>query len=185
MVAVKEKEARWYVLQSQAGQEKKAVTLLREQLFLKGISHLVKDIFIPSETVTYKRAGKQMTKNVSYFPGYILIEMSLTDELWHVLRAIKKISGFIGNNQLEPQTVSDAELNAIKDKIDQGTKQSELDSSYQIGESVMIVDGPFMDFKGVVNSVDNEKNKLTVTVSIFGRSTPIELELNKVKPWQS
>jgi len=176
-----EQTARWYVLHSYAGQEKKAIQLFEEQLKLRNLSHLVKEIFVPTEEVTIKKGKVQKTKLVSHFPGYILMHMILTDQLWHVLKDNSRISGFIGNSQKQPQSISDKELNAIKDRIKQGMKQSQIDSTFQVGQMVSITDGPFMDFKGVVHLVDAENAKITVTVSIFGRSTPIELELDKVK----
>lgn len=181
MAEEKEQEPKWYALHSYAGQEKKAIHLLEEQLRLNKLSHLVKEIFVPTEDVVIKKGEKQLKKSVSHFPGYILIQMVLTDKLWHLLKENTKISGFIGNNQKEPQVIPDKDLQSIKDRISQGLKQSQIDSTFQVGQAVSIIDGPFMDFKGTVQAVDAENSKLTVTVNIFGRSTPIDMELNKVR----
>ena len=155
---------------------------MQDALRNKKLQELVLETFIPAESVTIKRGKSQTTKSISYFPGYILIRMVLTDELWYLLKDVSKISGFIGKNQSTPRPIPDAEIKAIRDLIDQGTKQSQLDSVFQVGETVLIIDGPFMDFKGVIEHIDVEKSKLTLIVSIFGRTTPLDLELDKVKP---
>ena len=175
-------EYKWYILQSYAGYEKRVKQLIEEQLKLKKLKNVIKKIFIPSEEVTTKRGGKETTRQVTYYPGYILLHMRLSDQLWHLLRAIPKVSGFVGGTKKQPLPISDKELDAIRTQIQSGAKQAEIDKSYSIGQNVRVIEGPFADFNGVVDTVDRERSKLTVLVSIFGRATPLELDFDKVAP---
>ena len=174
-------EKKWYILKSAGGYENRVHKLLCERLTINKLEHLVEEIFIPSETVTFKRQGKESQKTITYFPGYIIIKMDLTDELWHLIKQVPKISGFVGGLQKDPIPISEKELQAIKDKIESGMKQSELDSTFSIGQNVGITEGPFAEFNGTVQSVNYDLSKLTVVVSIFGRTTPIELDFDKVR----
>ncbi|MBU2514839.1 transcription termination/antitermination protein NusG [bacterium] len=174
-------EYKWYILQAYAGYEQKVKSLIEEQLRLKKLEELVDEIFIPSEEVTTKKRGKTRKSNVTYFPGYILLRMHLTDELWHVLRDIPRVSGFVGSDQKNPQPVPESELTDIRQQIESGIKQKEIDSTFSIGQTVIVIEGPFAEFNGVIDAVDREHNKLTVLVSIFGRATPLELDFDKVR----
>lgn len=174
-------EFQWYILQAYAGYEEKVRVLIEEQLKIQGLKALVNEIFIPSEEVTTKKGDKVKKTQVTYFPGYILIKMNLTDQLWHLLKEIPKVSGFVGGNQTNPQPVSETELLDIRGQIESGVKQAEIDSTFNVGQSVVVIDGPFAEFNGVIDEVDKEHNKLTVLVSIFGRSTPLELSFDKVR----
>jgi transcription termination/antitermination protein NusG len=171
----------WYILQAYAGFEQRVKTLIEEQLRLRQMTDLVEEIFIPSEEVTTKRKGKTRKSQVTYFPGYILIRMKLTDDLWHVLRDIPKVSGFVGGDQRNPLPVPERELTGIREQIESGIKQAEIDSTYSAGQSVVVIEGPFAEFNGIIDTVDREHNKLTVLVSIFGRATPLELDFDKVR----
>ena len=172
---------KWYILQAYAGHENKVKQLIESQLKVKKMAELVEEIFIPSEEVTTKKHGKTRTNQVTYFPGYILIKMRLTDNLWHLLRNVPKVSGFVGGEQKSPMPVSEKELEEIRGQIQSGLKQAEIDSTFSAGQKVMVIEGPFAEFNGIIDAVDQEHNKLTVLVSIFGRSTPLELEFDKVK----
>ena len=172
---------KWYILQAYAGYEEKVKLLLNEQLRIKKLEELVQEIFIPSEEVTTKKGDKVRVSKVTYFPGYILIKMNLTRELWHVIKDVPKVSGFVGGNQNDPQPVSESELASIRGQIESGIKQQEIDSTFTIGQTVAVIDGPFAEFNGVIDEVDKEHSKLTVLVSIFGRSTPLELSFDKVR----
>lgn len=174
-------EYKWYILQAYAGHENKVKQLIESQLKVKKMTELVEEIFIPSEEVTTKKNGKTRTNHVTYFPGYILIKMQLTDNLWHVLRSVPKVSGFIGGEQNNPLPVSEKELAEIRGQIQSGLKQAEIDSTFSSGQKVLVIEGPFAEFNGIIDAVDQERSKLTVLVSIFGRSTPLELEFDKVK----
>lgn len=172
---------KWYIVQAYAGQEEKVKFLIHRQLRINKMEHLVEEIFIPAEQVTTKKRGKTCISKVTYFPGYILIKMNLTDNLWHILRNIPKVSGFVGRNSKHPLPVSEEELDNIRKQIEKGIKQAEIDSTFSVGQLVVVVDGPFAEFNGVVDTVDREHNKLTVLVSIFGRATPLELDFDKVR----
>lgn len=174
-------EYKWYILQAYAGQEKKVEKLIMNQLKIKKMESLVEEIFIPSEEVTSKKGGKTRTAQVTYFPGYILVKMALTSDLWHVLCGTPKVSGFVGGTREKPLPVSEKELEDIRSQIKEGIKQAEIDSTFTVGQKVIVTEGPFADFNGVIENVDYEHSKLTVLVSIFGRSTPLELEYDKVR----
>ncbi|MDT8446049.1 MAG: transcription termination/antitermination protein NusG [bacterium] len=172
---------KWYILQAYAGYEEKVRVLINEQLKIQGLGHLIQEIFIPSEEVTTKKGDKVKKTQVTYFPGYILLKMHLTDDLWHLLKNVPKVSGFVGGDETNPQSVSDSELAGIRGQIESGIKQQEIDSTFNVGQNVVVIDGPFAEFNGVIDEVDKEHNKLTVLVSIFGRSTPLELSFDKVR----
>ncbi len=173
--------SKWYALQAYAGYEKKVEIMIREQLTLHHMNHLVEEIFIPTEEVTTKKKDKVRISKVTYYPGYIFIRAKLTDDLSHVLRSVPRVSGFIGADQKSPLPVADKEIAAIRGQIDEGIKQQEIDSTYRIGQKVVVIEGPFAEFNGIIDQVDPEHNKLTVLVSIFGRSTPLELGFDKVR----
>lgn len=172
---------KWYILQAVAGQEKKVEQLIYNQLKIAKMEDLVEEIFIPAEEVTSKKGGKTRTTKVTYFPGYILIKMILTNDLWHVLCDVPRVSGFVGGTRQKPLPVSEKELEDIRSQIKDGIKQAEIDSTFTIGQKVIVTEGPFADFNGVIENVDYEHSKLTVLVSIFGRSTPLELDYDKVR----
>ncbi|MBU3915627.1 transcription termination/antitermination protein NusG [bacterium] len=174
-------EYKWYILQAYAGYELKVKAMIEEQLRLRKMGELVEEIFIPSEEVTTKKKGKARISHVTYFPGYILVRAKLTPELWHVLKDIPRVSGFVGSDQKNPLAVPEHELADIRQQIKSGIKQAEVDSTFSVGQTVIVVEGPFAEFNGVIDVVDREHNKLTVLVSIFGRATPLELDFDKVR----
>ena len=174
-------EFKWYILQAYAGYEEKVKSLIKERLSIRKMAELVEEIFIPAEEVTTKKKGKTRTSQVTYFPGYIMIKMNLTGDLWHLLRDIPRVSGFVGGDQKNPLPVSENELKAIRNQIESGIKQSEIDSTFSTGKNVVVIEGPFAEFNGVIDEGDRDHNKLTVLVSIFGRATPLELDFDKVR----
>jgi transcriptional antiterminator NusG len=172
----------WYAVQSYAGQEKQAKKLLLHHLYLSKMEKLIEEIFIPEEEVTTKVKGKERKQLISYYPGYILIKMHFTENLWHLLQETSKISGFIGKLQeSKPIPVPEKEINLIKQQIQDGTKQLAINSTYQIGQNVRIIDGSFNDFVGHIEQINTEKSSLVVAVNIFGRAVPVELNFDKVK----
>lgn len=176
-----DEDFKWYILQSQSGSEKKVLKLIDERLRLSGKSSEVEEFFVPSEEVKRKRNGKEVITNVTYFPGYILVKMRMSADMWHLFKSIPKVSGFVGGTAKEPKAVSQKELEEIQGNIKAGTKQKEVDSTFQIGQRVTVIEGPFAEFNGTLETVDAERNKLTVLVNIFGRSTPLELDFDKVR----
>ena len=174
-------EFKWYILQAYAGYESRVEKMVREQLRLKKLEDLVGDIFIPSEDVVKTKGGKKRTVNQKYFPGYILIKMNLTNDLWHLLMGVNRVSGFVGGTPRNPLPLNEKELEAIYSQIDKGAQQAAIQEEYEIGQKVTITEGPFSNFSGTIDEINREKSKLKVLVSIFGRPTPVEVEFDKVK----
>ena len=173
----------WYAVQSYAGQEKQAKKLFLYHLCLSSLEHLIEEIFIPEEEVTMKIRGKDRKQLISYYPGYMLIRMKFNEDIWHVMQKTSKISGFIGKfKDNKPTPVSEDEITFIKKQIQEGTKQSTINSTYQIGQNVRITEGPFNDFVGCIEQINVEKSSLVMAVNIFGRNVPVELNFDKVKP---
>lgn len=172
---------KWYILQAYAQYETRVEKTIREQLRIQKLEHLVEQIFIPSENVTKTKGGKQRAVNQKYFPGYILIKVKLTPELWHLLMDTPRVSGFVGGTQKDPLPLDESEWEKIVEQIDSGAQQAVLEEEYVFGQKVMISEGPFSNFNGTIDEINREKRKLKVLVSIFGRPTPVEIEFDKVK----
>lgn len=173
--------AKWYILQAHTGYEGRVEQTIREKLRIKELGELVDEIFIPSEEIVRTKGGKQRRINQKYFPGYILIRMELKPELWHLLMDIDRISGFVGGTQRDPLPMDEEELNAIKAQVSEGFQQMAEEEEYVIGQKVVITEGPFNGFNGIIDEINKEREKLKVLVSIFGRPTPVEVEFDKVK----
>ncbi len=172
---------KWYILQAYSTYETRVEKTIREKLRIEKLEPFVKQIFIPSENVTKTKGGKKRTINQKYFPGYILIKANLTPHLWHLLMNIPRVSGFVGGTQKDPLPLDERELQEILNQIDSGAQQAALEKEYEIGQKVIITEGPFSNFNGTIDEINREKNKLKVLVSIFGRPTPVEVEFDKVK----
>jgi len=175
-------ETKWYILQTYSGFENRVRKTIDEKLRVDHLEHLVEEILIPGEDVTRVKNGKKRKQHVIYFPGYVLIKMHLTDELWHVLMNIPRVSGFVGGTNREPQPLNESELVNIRSQMSEGFRQATLKEEFEIGQSVVVIDGPFANFIGKVDEVNAEKNKLRVLISILGRATPLELDFDKVRP---
>jgi len=175
-------EYRWYILQTYSGFENRVEKTLKEKLRVDKLEDLVEEIFVPGEDVERVKNGKKRKMHVIYFPGYVLIKMKLTDELWHVLMNIPRVSGFVGGTNREPRALEEEELGAIRSNMSQGLRQAVMKEEFEIGQQVVVIDGPFANFNGKVDEVNHEKNKLRVLISILGRATPVELDFDKVKP---
>ncbi len=173
-------EKKWYILQTSAGYEARVKLLIEKELKLQGQDAFVEEIFIPSEEVTSKKNDK--TRKVTYYPGYIFIKMIISPDLISLLRGINRVSGFIGGTKENPVFVPESEINKILDQIQNGIKQTEADSTFQVGDKIIVIEGPFAEFNGTIDNVDKEHSKLSVLVNIFGRPTPLELSFDKVKP---
>jgi transcription termination/antitermination protein NusG len=170
----------WYIIHVASGHEKKVAKLIEEQARKKNIQDSIGRIIVPTEDVVEVRKNQKVNVEKKFLPGYVLINMELTDETWHFVKNIPKVSGFLGS-AVRPSPVSEAEVNVILKQMEEG---SNLDSDikyFEIGESIKIIDGPFESFIGVVSDVDEEKSRLKVSVSIFGRSTPVDLEFSQVE----
>ena len=174
-------KAKWYILQAYAGYEGRVEKTIKEKLKIEGLEHLVDEIFIPSEDIVRTKDGQKRKVNQKYFPGYVLVRMELTPELWHLLMEINRVSGFIGGTQKNPLPLDDAELEKIRSQISEGSQQKATEDEFIVGQKVTITEGSFGNFSGIIDEINQERRKLKVLVSIFGRPTPVEVEFDKVK----
>ena len=174
-------KAKWYILQAYAGYEMRVENTIREKLKISKLEELVEEIFIPTEEIVRTKGGKKRKINQKYFPGYVLIQMELTPELWHLLMNVERVSGFVGGSAKQPLPLDEKELDGIRVQISDGFQQAAEEEEYHVGQKVMIIEGPFNNFNGVIDEISRERKKLKVLVSIFGRPTPVEVEFDKVK----
>lgn len=173
---------RWYIVHAYSGFEKKVAQAIREQAVQKNITHLIEDVVVPVEEVVEVRRGKKVAAERKFFPGYVMVKMELTDETWHMVKNTAKVTGFLGGGgKGRPVPILDREAEAIFAQVRDGVSPSKSMISFEIGENVKIIDGPFESFVGLVEQVDDEKSRVKVSVSIFGRSTPVDLEYSQVE----
>ena len=170
----------WYVVHTYSGFEQKAKLALEEKIKSSGKQDLIREVLVPSETVVEMKRGVKKTTSRKIFPGYILVQMELNDEAWHLIKSVPKVTGFVGGSK-EPSPVPDEEVARITRQISEGTLKPKPKVTFEKGESVRVVDGPFTNFNGMVDEVKPEKGKVKVLVSIFGRSTPVELDFMQVE----
>ena len=171
---------RWYVVNVYSGSEKKVAESLREQATLKKMEDKILEVFVPTENVVEIRKGTKVNAEHKFFPGYILVKMELTDETWLVVKNTPRVSGFLGSRN-KPQPISDAEVQKIMNQVQEGLERPQTNVNFETGEQIRVIDGPFASFVGIVEDIDTEKNRLKVSVSIFGRYTPVELEFSQVE----
>jgi transcriptional antiterminator NusG len=172
--------SRWYVIHVYSGFEKKVASAIREQAEQKGVSNRFEEILVPTEEVVEVKRGAKVNSERKIFPGYVLIKMDLDDETWHLVKNTAKVTGFLGGRG-KPLPISDAEAARIIHQIQEGIERPKPSITFEIGEQVRVSDGPFTSFNGVVEEVDEEKSRVKVAVSIFGRATPVELEYSQVE----
>lgn len=172
---------RWYVVHAYSGYEKKVASSLKERIELHGMNDRFGEVLVPTEEVIEMRAGQKRKSERKFFPGYMLVQMELDDETWHLVKETPRVLGFIGGKADAPSPITDAEANAILSRIEEGTEAPRPKTMFEPGELVRVIDGPFNDFNGVVEEVNYEKSRLNVAVLIFGRSTPVELEFGQVE----
>ncbi|MEC8819382.1 MAG: transcription termination/antitermination protein NusG [Pseudomonadota bacterium] len=171
----------WYVVHAFSGYEKQVMRALLERIELSGLQDCFGEILVPSEEVVEMKAGKKLRSERKFFPGYVLVEMILDDQTWHLVKETPRVMGFIGGKADKPAPISAAEASAILQRVQVGSEQITPKTMYEPGELVRVTDGPFNDFNGVVEEVNYEKNRLHVAVTIFGRSTPVELDFGQVE----
>ena len=171
---------RWYVVNVYSGFEKKVAEYIKEQAEKKGLNDRFEKIVVPSEEVVEIRRGSKVNVEKNYFPGYVLVKMDLTDETWHLVRNVPKVSGFLGGKG-RPSPISEAEVSRILKQVQESIDHPRHFVSFEVGEQVRVSDGPFTSFNGIVEEVDSEKSRIKVSVMIFGRATPVELEYSQVE----
>ena len=171
----------WYILQVYSGNEQKIKKELLAQLEKKGLKKNIEEILIPSEDVIEMKKGKKVNTERKFFPGYMMIKMIMDDEIWHLVGRIPKVYGFLGGKKGEPLPISQQEIDSIQNQMKDGLDKPKPSVSFEIGEHVRVSDGPFSSFNGMVEEVDEEKARLKVSVSIFGRSTPVDLDYSQVE----
>ena len=170
----------WYIVQSHSSFENKVASLIKEEAEKAKISDKIEEIVIPTHDVTEVKRGKRIQRKKKYFPGYVLIKSEMDNNIYHMIKNIKRVTGFLGSKGI-PVPVSDKEIDKILGQIKDGVAQPKSAIDYSIGEKVQVIDGPFASFNGLIEDVDEEKSRLKVSVSIFGRPTPVDLEYNQVE----
>jgi transcriptional antiterminator NusG len=170
----------WYVVQTYSGYEQQVKRSLEERIRSHGLQDRFGQILIPTEEVVELRDGKKRRGQRKFFPGYVLVQMDMDEETWHLVRQVPRVLGFIGGRSDQPAPIADAEAEAIIERIQEGAKKPKPKVLFEPGEVVRVIDGPFNDFTGVVEDVNYEKNRLRVAVLIFGRSTPVDLSFSQV-----
>ena len=171
----------YYVIQAFSNCEKKVKAALEERINMSGLSEMFGDIMIPTEQVTELKKGQKKQMERKFFPGYMLVKMEMNDDNWHLVRKTPNVMGFMGGTRNKPVPLSEDELNRITNRVEKTTEQPVFKTVFESGETVRINDGPFNDFSGTVEEVDYEKNLIRVSVSIFGKSTPVELNFSQVE----
>ncbi len=172
---------RWYVVHAYSNFENKVKLALEEKIELEGLQEFFGKILVPTEEVVEMRMGQQRKSERKFFPGYVLVQMELTDETWHLVRNIPRVLGFIGGTSDKPAPISDKEASAILNRVEDGVNKPRPKVLFEVGETLRVIDGPFKDFNGNVEEVNYEKSRLKVSVLIFGRSTPVELEFSQIE----
>ena len=171
---------RWYVVHAYSGYEKKVAAAIKDRVILNGMEDSFGDILVPTEEVVEIKGGQRRKSERKFFPGYVLVQMELNDDSWHMVKATPRVLGFIGGKADMPAPITDKEADAILRRVQDSEDKPRPKTVFEAGEVVRVIDGPFNDFNGVVEEVNYEKSRVRVSVSIFGRNTPVELEFVQV-----
>ena len=172
---------RWYVVHAYSNFEHKVAASLKERVKMHALEHKFGEILVPTEEVVEMRDGQKRRSERKFFPGYVLVQMEMDDETWHLVKETPKVLGFIGGTPEKPAPITEKEANAILRRVEEGAEKPKPKVLFEPGEVVRVIDGPFNDFSGVVESVNYEKSRLQVAVQILGRSTPVELDFGQVE----
>jgi len=172
---------RWYVVHVYSGFEKKVAAAVKELAEKRGIASLIEEVLVPTEEVIEVKRGQKVNTEQKFFPGYMLIKAEMNDDVWHMVKNTPKVTGFLGGGGNKPQPITEAEAQRLLKQMEEGSERPRAGISFEIGEQVRVCDGPFNSFNGNVEEIDEEKNRLKVLVSIFGRATPVELEFTQVE----
>jgi transcriptional antiterminator NusG len=172
---------RWYVVHAYSGFELQVQKMLKDRVARAGMEEHFGDVLVPTEEVVEMRDGQRRKSDRKFFPGYVLVNMEMNDESWHLVKSVPKVMGFIGGSSDKPAPITEREADTILQRVQEGSEKPRPKVLFEPGEVVRVVDGPFNDFNGVVEEVDYDKSRLKVAVLIFGRSTPVELEFGQVE----
>ena len=170
----------WYIVQAYSGFERKVVESIKEELKKHKLNENLGEILVPTHQVTEVKKGKRTKKEKKYFPGYVLVKIDLTKQIYHLIKNLQKVSGFLGSGD-KPTPISDNEIKHILGQVSESAVNQNSGLTFEIGEKVKVCDGPFASFSGLIEEIDEEKSRLKVSVSIFGRPTPVDLEFNQVE----
>ena len=173
------KAKRWYIVHAYSNFEKKVAEDIRQKADQSGLGDLFDEVLVPTEKFVEVRRGRKVESERKFFPGYVLVKMAMTDDAYHLIKNTPKVTGFLGNDH-KPMPISNAEAERLLSQVEEGVEKPMPTVSFEVGEQVRVSDGPFASFNGLVEEVDEERARLKVTVSIFGRATPVELEYNQV-----
>jgi transcriptional antiterminator NusG len=173
-------DKKWYIVHAYSNFEKKVADSIREKAAATGLDHLFEEILVPTEKVVEMRRGRKVDAERKFFPGYVLVRMDMTDEAYHLIKNTPKVTGFLGADN-RPMAIPDSEAQRIMAQVQEGVERPKPSITFEIGERIRVSDGPFASFEGSVEEVDEERTRLKVAVSIFGRPTPVELEYGQVE----
>ena len=173
-------DAKWYIVHTYSNFEKKVSEEIKRQAHLQGLEDLIEDVLVPTEEVIEVRRGQKVNAERKFLPGYVLLRAKLTDEAYHLVKNVAKVTGFLGQNN-KPMPLRQGEVDRILNQVSEGAEHPKSTITFEIGEQVRVADGPFTSFTGVVEEVDEDRSRVKVAVSIFGRATPVELEFTQVE----
>ncbi len=172
---------RWYVLHVYSGFEKKVAASIKETAEKRGLDQYIEEVMVPTEEVVEVRRGQKVNAERKFFPGYVLVKMEMNDDAWHLVKNTPKVTGFLGGGGNKPSPITETEAQRLLQQVIEGAERPRPSITFDIGEQVRVCDGPFNSFNGTVEEIDEDRSRLKVLVSIFGRSTPVELEFTQVE----